>query len=311
MQSLRDIKRRIRSVKNIAQITKAMEVVSMNKMRRTQRSALAARPYSLAALHMLVNLLKMTPKNKLPDILRERPIKNLLLVAITTDKGLVGGFNDNVLRKMDAFISRRNTESVSYKIVTIGKKAKEHSDRKGYLLAGSFVGHGDFVDMEETSAAADFILNGFMKKEWDAVTVVYTHFKTTLKQETKEKKILPTRQKTIEETIDEIIPEYGLYSEIRKEKMNGKTHYNFTYKFEPSAERILHDLASDLLRFTLHDIMLESNASEHSSRMVTMKNASDNASDLRSKLTLSFNKARQAGITAELSEIVAGAEALK
>lgn len=311
MQSLRDIKRRIRSVKNIAQITKAMEVVSMTKMRRTQQFALAARPYALAALDMLKNLLAMTPKGKLPPLLAERAIRTILLVVVTTDKGLVGGFNDAVFRKADAWIERRRKEKVAFEVLTVGKKAREYFDRRGVPVARGFVGHGDFVEMEETSAVTDAILDGFAGREWDAVTVIYTHFKTTLRQETIERKLLPTRESFLEHLIEEIVPEYGRWSDIRKEKLSRPTHYNYTYKFEPSAARILSDLASSLIRIGLHHILLESNASEHSARMVTMKNASDNASELKDRLTLQSNKVRQAGITAELSEIIAGAEALQ
>lgn len=283
----------------------------MTKMRRTQAFALSARPYALAAFDLLKNLMVMTPAAKLPAILKERKIKNILLVVVTTDKGLVGGFNDAVIRKAEAFIARRQAEKVSYSVLTVGKKAKEYFDRKKIVAVKNFIGQGDFVNMAQTKEVADAVLDGFKTKKWDAVTVIYTHFKTTLKQETKERKLLPTREASLKEIIEEIIPEHGRYSELRKEQKARSLHYNYKYKFEPSAEKILDALASNLLRIALHHIMLESNASEHSSRMVTMKSASDNAGELTGKLTLSFNKARQAGITAELSEIVAGAEALQ
>lgn len=311
MQSLKDIKKRIRSVKNISQITKAMEVVSMTKMRRTQMFALSARPYALAALDMLRNLLKMTPENHLPIILKERKIKTLLLLVVTTDKGMVGGFNDTVLRKAEAWINIRKSEDEDFKVITVGKKAKEYLERRGIELAASFIGHGDFVDMEETDEVNNAVINGFQNKKWDSVTVIYTHFKTTLRQETIERKILPTKEKFMEEIIEEIVPDYGMYSELKIARENRMVHYNYTYKFEPNAEKILKDLASSLIRIALHHILLESNASEHSARMVTMKNASENATELKDKLSLIANKARQAGITAELSEIIAGAEALQ
>lgn len=311
MQSLRDIKRRIRSVKNISQITKAMEVVSMTKMRRTQLFALGARPYALAALDMLKNLLKMTPPAKLPSILRERKINTRLLLLVTTDKGLVGGFNDVIFRKADIWITSNKSNNKDFKIITVGKKAKEYFERRGQELAGSFIGHGDFVDMEETDEVNNFVIDGYKNKKWDSVTVIYTHFKTTLRQETIERNILPTKEKFMEEIIEEIIPDYGMYSELKIAKEKKPVHYNFSYKFEPNAEKILGDLSSNLIRIALHHILLESNASEHSARMVTMKNASENATELKDKLSLAANKARQAGITAELSEIIAGAEALQ
>jgi F-type H+-transporting ATPase subunit gamma len=318
MPSLRDIKRRIRSVKNIAQITKAMEVVSMTKMRRSQSFALAARPYALASLDMLKNLVARTPANHLPALLHEREIKTILLVIVTADKGLVGGFNENVLRKAAAFMARREAEHVNYKVLTVGRKAKEFVERRGIKTEHSFFGYGDFVRFSDTKPVSDFILHGFEKGNWDAVTIIYTHFRTTLRQETKERKLLPTRQEFLEDIVAEIIPESGRFSELRNKNSAGmlvglgaETKYHYEYLFEPSPESVIAELAGGLLRVALHHVMLESNASEHSARMVTMKNASDNASDLQDRLALESNKIRQAGITSELSEIIAGAEALQ
>ena len=322
MPSLRDIKRRIRSVKNIAQITKAMEVVSMTKMRRSQSFALAARPYALASLDMLKNLVARTPPGHLPALLREREIKTILLVMVTADKGLVGGFNENVLRKAAAFVGRRQAEGRDYKVMTVGRKAKEFAERRGFPLVKSFFGYGDFVRFSDTKPVSDFILKGFERGHWDAVTVIYTHFRTTLKQETKERKLLPTREEFLEDIVQEIIPEAGRFSELRNSGgtafsagsatgSGAETKYHYEYLFEPSPEEVIRDLAGGLLRVALHHVMLESNASEHSARMVTMKSASDNATELQDRLALESNKIRQAGITSELSEIIAGAEALQ
>ena len=314
MQSSRDIKRRIRSVKNIAQITKAMEVVSMNKMRRSQLFALAARPYALASLDMLRNILSLSDKKHLPSLLKQRKVECSLVVVIATDKGLVGGFNDAVFHLAEKRIknlTEKNSKKNSPELITVGKKAKEYFERHGIKPAFHFEQYGDFTTFQNTKPVADAALAGYEEKKWDEVYVVYTHFKTTLKQQAVERKLLPTSEKELSLLMQEIIPEYGRYSEALKEKAKLKTHYNYSYTFEPSASSMLQGLVSTILHIAMHHIMLESNASEHSARMVTMKNASDNATDLEDSLTLEFNKVRQAGITAEISEIVAGAEALQ
>jgi F-type H+-transporting ATPase subunit gamma len=310
MSSTRDIQKRIRSVKNIAQITKAMEVVSMNKMRRSQLFALAARPYALAALGMLKNLLDMTPEKMLPAMLTPKKITHPVLVVITADKGLVGGFNDNVLREAEKWAHEKDQEGLHYSIVTVGKKARDHFERKHISPEKVFTDYGDYTEFSDTRPIAEYILEGFEKNKWDGVYIAYTHFKTTLKQETLLRQLLPASKVSLEDIIQEIIPEYGLYSNLRKIP-ESHSKYNFKYKFEPSVERILSYLISSILKIAFHHVMLESNASEHSARMVTMKNASDNATDLKGRLTLQMNKARQSAITAEISEIIAGAEALQ
>ncbi|MDD5050180.1 MAG: ATP synthase F1 subunit gamma [Candidatus Pacebacteria bacterium] len=310
MQSLRDIKKRIKSVKNIEQITKAMEVVSMTKMRKSQGYALRARPYAIAAFEMLENLLTKSPK--LPELLKSRKLKTSLLVIVTADKGLVGAFNDNIVRKAQNWMNQKQEKGESFKIITIGKKAKEYCDRKKIAVIKSFLDFGDYSEAEEALPVGDMVLSGFIAKEWDAVDIIYTHFRTTLRQETVLRKILPVTKEGIEEIIRGIVPEYGKFSNANTGLAgNTKHRYNFKYKFEPSPVKILDILLPELLRLHIYHVILESNASEHSARMITMKNASDNAKELKGELNLSYNQARQSGITAQLSEIIAGSEALE
>jgi F-type H+-transporting ATPase subunit gamma len=310
MQTSRDIKRRIRSVKNIAQITKAMEVVSMNKMRRSQQFALAARPYATASIDMLRNILKFSKGTRLPEFLKARPIQQAVVVVVTTDKGLVGGFNDSVIRLAEQRLKMLAEGSIGIHLVTVGKKAREHFERRHTSPELHFEQYGDYTAFSQTRPIADALLKGYENKTWDAVYVIYTHFRTTLKQEVVERKLLPTTEPALRDIVEEIIPEYGRFSEL-KNPHEFPTHYNYSYTFEPKAEKMIHRLVANLLSIAMHHIMLESNASEHSTRMVTMKNASDNAQDLQESLTIVFNKVRQASITAEISEIVAGAEALQ
>lgn len=323
MPSIKVIKQRARSAKNIAQITKAMEVVSATKMRKAQEFALRARPYAVASLEMLQNLLSRTPV--LPPLLQARPVKTSVLLVITSDKGLAGAFNANVLKKAEAWIQQKRLKSnfnQAYKLITVGKKARDYFDpvrgrpAEGTATGGtpiqqSFWGFGDYSTLEQTLPVAQTILDGYLFGAFDEVETVYASFKTTLQQEAVLKKVLPVTKEGIEEMVKGILPERGRYASVHEstnEHMNLRIQYHYEYKFEPSPAEILNVLIPQLLRMHIHHIILESNASEHSARMVAMKNASDNARELIGELTLEYNKSRQAGITRELTEITTGKE---
>jgi len=306
MPSIKTIKQRIKSVKSTSQITKAMEVVSATKMRRSQEFALRARPYAVASLELLHNLLQRSPVR--PTLLKSRPVKRSALLVVTSDKGLAGAFNANVLRHAEEWHAVHPDSA----IFTIGKKAQEYFGRRGVALLESYSGFGDFTELSQTLPIADRMIAGFLNSEWDEVDAVYTNFRTTLLQEPTMKKILPITENGIQEVVAGILPQSGRYAKPeaggRKSEM---TVYNFEYQFEPSANEILDVLVPQLIRLHIHHIILESNASEHSARMIAMKNASDNAKDTITDLTLIYNKVRQAGITRELTEITAGKEALE
>lgn len=308
MESTKSIKRRIRSVKNTAQITKAMEVVSATKMRKSQVFALKARPYALASLEILTNLLERTPI--LPPLLQKRQIHASALLVVTSDKGLAGAFNSNVIKRAEAWIQDKQNKAKPFALVSVGKKSRDYFDRREIGIWASFSGFGDYSTLAETLPVAETIITGFLSETWDEVEAVYTNFKTTLKQETVLKKILPVTEEGIEEIVKTILPERGKFAKPTTYNLIPTT-YNYEYKFEPSAEEILNALVPQLIRMHVHHIILESNASEHSARMVAMKSASDNATELISELSLSYNKARQAGITRELTEITAGKEVLE
>ena len=307
MPSTKAVKQRIKSVKNTAQITKAMEVVSATKMRRSQEFALRARPYAVASLELLFNLLERS--NALPDLLAPRVVENTAILIIASDKGLAGAFNSNVIKKAEALIGQNQKHGEKITVVTVGKKVKDYAERRGLDVAKSFWGFGDYSMPEETSPVADFLINGFIDRSFDEVTAIYTHFRTTLQQDTIVKKILPADPESLEAAIKSIIPEYGRFSETRDPEPHER--YNFEYAFEPSAKEILDVVIPQLIRIQMHHLLLESNASEHSSRMVAMKSASDNAGELIDRLSIAYNKARQSSITQELTEITAGREALE
>ncbi|MBI4224713.1 MAG: ATP synthase F1 subunit gamma [Candidatus Sungbacteria bacterium] len=325
MPSIKTIKQRIKSVKSTSQITKAMEVVSATKMRRSQEFAIRARPYAVASIELLHNLLRRSPTR--PALLKSRLVKKSALLVVTSDKGLAGAFNANVLRHAEEWHAQHPDSA----IFTIGKKAREYFERRGVSLLESYSEFGDFTELSQTLPIADRMISGFLNNEWDEVDAVYTNFRTTLVQEATLKKILPVTEKGIQEVVAGILPRHGKYAQensprhadpsIDREASRDSSaspqndnitgHYNFEYQFEPSANEILDVLVPQLIRLHIHHIILESNASEHSARMIAMKNASDNAKDIITDLTLIYNKVRQAGITRELTEITAGKEALE
>lgn len=309
MSSTKEIKRRIKSVKNTAQITKAMEVVSATKMRKSQGFALASRPFAVASLEMLNNLLTHTPE--LPPLLQARDVKKSALLIVTSDKGLAGAFNANVLKTTETWLENNRRVGIETTVITVGKKAGEYFKKRAVNAQRSFFGFGDFSKLEDTLPVTETVLEGFLLGAFDELDAVYTNFRTTLKQETVLKKILPITKDGIAEAVRGILPEYGKYAVLGGSKQSTVNRYNYEYKFEPSAKEILDVLVPQLIRMHIHHIILESNASEHSARMVAMKNATDAARDLMDNLTLTYNKNRQAGITRELIEITAGREALE
>lgn len=309
MPSTKALQQRIKSVKNTSQITKAMEVVSATKMRKSQEYALRARPFAVAALELLKNLSRgIIP---LPEFFRGRDVRNSLLIVVTSDKGLAGAFNANVLKLAYSYIEKKKRDNAPYTLIPVGKKASEFAVRRILPAHTSFGGFGDFSRVEDTRPIADTALEGFRNGLWDEVFAVYTNFRSTLKQEVVLKKILPARVEDIEEIVESIMPERGKYAEKSYEAQPRKNKERFIYTFEPSEEEILNDLVPQLIRMYIHHIVLESNASEHSARMIAMKTASDNAKELLGELRLTYNTARQASITRELVEITAGREALE
>ncbi len=284
-----------------------MEVVSATKMRRSQEFAIRARPYAIASLDLLINLLDRT--SDLPDLLRPREVKNSLMLVVASDKGLAGAFNSNIIKKTENLIAQKQQKGINVSIASVGKKTRDYAERRGVILAKSFWGFGDYTMPHETLPVADYCIKGFLDGSFDEVTAVYTHFRTTLQQEAVVKKILPATKESLEEAIKSILPEHGRFSAASGSAPHER--FNYEYIFEPSAKEILDALIPQLIRIHVHHLLLESNASEHSSRMVAMKNASDNAKDLISNLTIAYNKARQSSITQELTEITSGREALE
>ena len=286
MANAREIQRRIRSVKNMGQITRAMEMVSAVKMRRAQQRVTASRPYSEQLRKIMTDLSTLQPDpEQLAQfpLLQKRPIQNIMLIVVSPDRGLTGALNSNILRRGSRYILEEAQAPV--KVIPVGKKARDYFVRTRQNVVAEFIGIGDMVTLDEVRTIADIAIDEFVAGTVDAVYVVYSRFVNTLVQRPEALQILPVEPPEAHEG----------YSD---------------YIFEPSPEAVLNDLLPRYIEVQLYQAILEGLASEHSARMVSMRSASDNAKEIASELTLSRNKARQAQITAEVSEIAAGANAM-
>jgi len=318
MESPQIIKKRLKGIKNIGQITKAMELVSATKMRKAQQIALDSRPYSFAALDMLATVSEL--EHKLPALFEARKVKKVLFVLVASDKGLAGAFNSSVFKKFESHFAKATRDKAAEKwnneehlYVAVGEKAYNYLIKKGVKVLKKVTEVGDYTTLEEVKPMADFLAKGYLNKDFDRVVIFSTHFKTALKQEPHVRRILPIDFDHITDTIVETIPERGKFAELIKENSISfvpDRNKIKEYIIEPNPEVVLEKLAEHLFLMEVYQLILEANASEHSARRMAMKTASDNASDLGNKLNLQYNKARQSRITTEISEISAGAEAL-
>jgi F-type H+-transporting ATPase subunit gamma len=285
MPSTRDIRRRIKSVKNTRQITKAMELVAASKMKKAQQAALAGRPYANLMADMLAALAARVDENVHPFLI-ERPVKTRGILLVSTDKGLCGPLNANVCK----LVTEIKTPA---KYVVIGRKGAQFLSRTKRDLAADFPVH-DRVPFAEVRAAAEFLVKQFLDGVIDTIEVVYPRFKNTLVQEPVVRPILPLR------SLKEFVG--GL-----KEDEAAKAAENDPREilFEPNVRQVLDALLPAYVNRQIFQLVLSAKASEHSARMVAMKTAKDNATKLLSDLTLEYNKARQAAITQEILEIAA------
>ena len=283
MANLRDIRRRIKSVKNTAQITKAMQMVAAAKMRKAQQAALAGHPYSQVLDRVLVSLRDHVSEGAHP-LLESRPVKKSLVLLVTTDKGLCGALNTNILREA-ATLDQSSTVFVSS-----GKKGASFLARTGRDMIADFA-LPDSPTFLQTKAISKFCLEKFLSGEVDSVSVLYPKFVNTLTQKPLLVPMLP----------------------ISSEAAQGKGDHaegGAQYLFEPDADGVLDAVLPYYFHFSVFQMILDARASEQSARMVAMKSATDNAKGLVKDLTLEYNKARQAGITTELLEITTAQMAL-
>lgn len=307
MASTRQLRTKVKTVKNIGQITRAMEMVAATKMRKAQEVALRARPYAKYALSLLRSLLLLEGGEELRSqshfFKEDDLLKNPCLVVVTSDRGLCGGFNSQVLRTALSF----RKEYPESSIVAIGKKGKEFFERRSIPVLKSFSNFSEIVTLADVAPAAEFLMKEYAEHRHDTIAFCSTKFVSALFQRVALHEVLPITIEELEKTIQSIIPKSGKYSDIR----NGVEEPQLVASLlEPAAKDIFEELVGDLVKVEILHLIFESNASEHSARMLAMKNATDNAEDLQEELQLLLNKARQGAITQELSEIASAKEAL-
>ncbi|HEC21320.1 MAG TPA: ATP synthase F1 subunit gamma [Chloroflexi bacterium] len=290
MATAREIRRRIRSIKNIAKVTGALEAVSASRVQRAQSQALASRAYAEAASSILEDLGRRRDGTFEHPLLTERPdVKNITLILITSDRGLAGPYNANVIREAVEF---EQAQKVPVRYITVGRKGRDLMVRRGATLVAEFSNlppAPSILDITPiTRAAVDDFLTGAV----DEVHIAYTRFINTLRQQPKIRRLLPLHSHTL----------------VEEEQPQGEPRA--VYSFEPDPRSVLDEILPRFVELILYQSLLEALASEHSARMVAMRNATENANALVDDLTLSYNKARQLAITSEILDIVGGAEAL-
>jgi F-type H+-transporting ATPase subunit gamma len=299
MATAREIKKRIRSVKNIAQITRALEATSASKVRRAQARVLASRAYAEKAWEILVNVQRTAQSGAPmhPLLTPREEIKKVKLILVTSDRGLAGAYNTNMIRTARRFAMRFGRQ-VEY--VTVGRKGRDSIIRLGERVVAEFPNR-DNPTIADISPIARLAIDEFLDGEVDEVLIAYTDFVNTLTQAPVVRQLLPL---TPFETEDSVL------AQMLKEQP-AVTPFKGDYEYEPTPEAILDEIVPRFTTLQLYQTVLEAQASEHSARMVAMRNASENATVLTGDLTLAYNKARQAAITAEILDIVGGAEALQ
>ena len=289
----RDIRRRIKSVKNTAQITKAMQMVAAAKMRKAQQAALGGRPYA-ELLNRTLTAVSAGTADGAHELMKVREVKKELVIVISTDKGLCGALNTNLLREVAKFDSEKTI------FVAVGRKSVQYLVRTKRTLAAEFELKDNFTFLQSKSVSK-FAMDKFTSGEVDRVTVLFTDFINTLTQIPKASTIIP---------IGSLAVTVGIGGAQEDAKVEAKGGESSDYTFEPDQAGVLSAILPHFVHFQVYQMILDSRASEHSSRMVAMKNATDNAKQLIKDLTLEYNKVRQAAITTELLEITTAQMAL-
>ena len=282
MAGIRELQKRIKSVKNIAKITKAMEMVAASKMRQAQAQALASRMYARKLDEILAKIANITKSSTHPLLNSQNPDAGHALVIISTDKGLTGSLNTNLFKSIIQFQQEHQA-----KVYTIGKLAKEFAIKSNFDLVAQFGKIDDDIKYESTQAASALLMKEFLLGNYSKIYVAYMDFVSTLSQIPRIVELLPIAKQLDEDKLEEL-------------SKSGASEY----VFEPDPKQLLDWILPYSVELTLYQSLLEARASEHSARMVAMKNASENANELGGDLNLQFNRSRQASITSELSDMV-------
>ncbi|HET7116485.1 MAG TPA: ATP synthase F1 subunit gamma [Hanamia sp.] len=289
--ALKEVRNRIKSVQSTQQITKAMKMVSAAKLRRAQDAIIQMRPYAQKLQEMLGNIVSNSDGDTSLALAQQRPIEKVLIIVVTSDRGLCGGYNSNLIKlvkqdikqKYAAQFAKRNVE-----ILPLGKKGYEHFLKNNFKVIDRYWSIFSELNFENVVAAAKYAMDAFAKGEIDAVDLVYSEFKNAATQKFTSEQFLPVK---------------------KSESTKGNTKSDFI--FEPDKSVLLQELMPKILNTQLYKAILDAHASEHGARMTAMDKATENANELLKSLKISYNRARQAAITTELTEIVSGAAALQ
>jgi F-type H+-transporting ATPase subunit gamma len=287
MASLKSIKKRIVSVKNTRQITKAMKMVSAAKLRRAQENVVAARPYAQKMGEVLQSLAGNL-EGDLHPLLEKRDAKKLLLIVVTSDRGLCGGFNSNLCKAGERYIKEKQAEFEQISIMTVGRKGYEFLKNR-HTVYKNFSNILSKPNYQTAAMLAQDVIEGYLSEEYDQVVMLFNSFRTVMTQDITFQQLLPIEPEE-KATVDEAGVEFI---------------------YEPSVSDLLTEILPKNIEVQIFKAMLESVAGEHGARMTAMDSASKNASEMIGKLTLQYNRARQAAITTELMEIISGAESIK
>jgi F-type H+-transporting ATPase subunit gamma len=289
--ALKEVRNRIKSVQSTQQITKAMKMVSAAKLRRAQDAITQMRPYAQKLQEMLSNIVSNSDGEVSMALAAERPVEKVLIMVVTSDRGLCGGYNSNLIKLSKQIIKDKYAAQAAkgnVQILPIGKKAYEHFNKNGFSCVNQYWNLFTGLSFERVQTAAKYAMDAFAAKEVDAVELVYSEFKNAATQQYIAEAFLPVQKVS-----------------------NTQSVKNADFIYEPGKEVLIAELMPKILNTQLYKAVLDGNASEHGARMTAMDKASDNANELLKSLKISYNRARQAAITTELSEIVSGAAALQ
>lgn len=287
MAILKEIRNRVGAIKSIEKITSAMKMIAAAKLRKAQDMILSARPFAFKLDELFEHIIALAEDSN-DELLKEREVKSQLIIVVTSDRGLAGAFNTNILRYAEKLISEAEND---IHLITIGKKSSDYFKKHKYNIIEHYVGIFDNLNFELSREIVQKVVEGYLEHKYDKVQIIYNEFKSIIKQNIICKTFLPF--------------------ELSADKKDNQPLVEIDYIYEPGLKEILNYLIPRQLNIQFWKILLESNAAEQGARMTAMETATNNANDLMKELNIAFNRARQDAITTELIEIVGGAEALQ
>lgn len=302
MSGIRDIKRRIKSINNTKKITKAMEMIASAKMRKATQRVVASRPYAQRAWQILQSVTKGKSAKVHPLLVKRDRVQSVAVIVISSNRGLCGSLNQQILKVAEEVARDYHERSVTVSFISVGKKVGKALVRRGYSVVADYVKPDAGETILDLKPIIDHVISEYIAGTYDEIDILYTDYISSLKQEARVKRLLPFSIRS-----DSHLGRVGTSSRAPTESSPGRVRY----AFEPSVSQVLTEIIPRIVETYAYQALLESNASEHAARMLAMRNASDSAGTMIDDLTLTFNQARQAGITREIAEIAAGKAALE